>query len=303
MTKFGLFSRLFSGATKRSTLPQKKDEPEVLSVAGDDKAMNWAIEKAQLTLDYFIASLNKTTHPAGYVSTKVRIKDGESVEHIWLTDPEFDIDGNLFGVIGNVPLNIKSVHLGQRVGVERSQITDWMIADKGRLVGGYTIRAIRNKIVNDVDLKRFDEELGNMLIDEGEDYFPPNFETPEGAILCIENAYNEGDLDKVLSCKDFFEEAKLMLHKNGVLQKLNEEQKKEMIETVAETLQLSLIKEIQENGMPDFKNCIRAFPVREKLSSVHWIITEVVYHPNGSKTSQRINTYRTELGWRVLNPE
>ncbi len=303
MANFSVFSRLFSRTTKRSTLPSKNDEPEVLSVASDDKAMNWAIEKAQLTLDYFIASLSEIPHPARYVSAKVRIKDGNSVEHIWLTDPEFDIDGNLFGVIGNIPLNIKNVQLNQRVGVEQSQITDWMIVEQGRLIGGYTIRAIRDKIIDDDDLKLFDEKLGNILIDDGEDYFPPNFETPEGAILCIENAYDEGDIDKVLSCKDFFEEAKLMLHRNGMLQKFNEVQKKELVETVAETLKLSLIKEIQENGMPDFRNCIRAFPVREKLSLVHWIITEVVYHPDGSKSSQRINTYLTDLGWRVLNPE
>lgn len=297
------FSRLFSSKKRDIKHTFRSGEPDVFGIESDDDKMNWAIEKAQLTLDYFIASLSDTTFSGRYVSAKVKIKDGESVEHIWLTNPEFDIEGNLFGVIGNVPLNISNVHLGQRVGVELSQITDWMIVDQGRLIGGYTIRAIRDKIGNDDDLNRFDEELGNILIDDGEDYFPPNFETPEGAILCIENAYDEGDIDKVLNCKDFLEEAKLMLQKNGMLEKFNEEQKYEAIKMVGEALQLSFINGIETNGMPDFRNCRRAFILREKLSSVHWIITEVVYHPDGSKTSQRINTYLTDLGWRVLSPE
>lgn len=303
MAKFGLLSRLFSGATKRGNITSRADEPDVLSVTNDDEAMNWAIEKAQLTLDYFITSLSEHIDAANYVSVKARIQDGEHIEHIWITDPEFDIDGNLFGTIGNEPLNVKNVRLGQRVGIDRSQITDWMIVDQGRLIGGYTIRAIRDKIVDKNDLKRFDKELGNVLIDEGEDYFLANFETPEGAILCLENAYNEGNLETVLGCMDFFEEAKLMLHKKGLLEKINEEEKKEMIESIAEILELSVIKGVQKDGMPDFSNCKRAFPVREKLSPVHWIITEVVYHPDGTKSTQRINTYLTESGWKVLGPE
>ncbi len=298
-----LLSRLFSINKKRSTAALRKGEPEVFSIPNGDEGINWAIEKARLTLHYFIEILNAGNKISRYVSAKVKISDGQHTEHIWLNELEFDVEGNLFGAVGNIPMSITNVHLGQRVGIENTMITDWMIVENGRLIGGYTIRAIRDKITDKEELRRFDEELGNILIDEGEDYFLPNFETPEGAILCIEKAYDEGDLDKILSCKDFNEEAKLMLHRNGMLERLREEQKKELVATVAETLQLSLIKEVQDNGMPNFRNCKRAFPVREKLSKVHWVITEVVYHPDGSKSSQRINTYRTESGWRVLNSE
>jgi uncharacterized protein YegJ (DUF2314 family) len=45
--------------------------------------------------------------------------------------------------IGNEPLSVKNVKIDQQVGIPFEKVSDWMIIEDGRLIGGYTIRAIR----------------------------------------------------------------------------------------------------------------------------------------------------------------
>lgn len=291
----GFFSNLF-GSNKNKTsenIASRDGQPDVHFVASESERMNWAIEKAGYTLHYFEESLRNPGPNQNYFSIKVKIVDGDHSEHIWLVDPEFDSEGNLFGTVGNEPLNVKSVKMDQRIGINRSLVSDWMILEKGRLIGGYTIRAIRDGIKKS-DLKAFDAQLGGMFIDEGEDYFKPDFTTPEGAILSLENAYDEGDLEKAMACKDFDAEATLML------QKLKKDfVTPDIIAQTAELLRLSFIKHL-EGQMPSFKNVKRAFPLRQKISDNECVITEVCYYPDGSKSTQKLSTFLSENGWRVL---
>jgi len=202
----------------------------------------------------------------------------------------------LFGVVGNVPIDVKNVKVDQKIGIDRELISDWMIIENGRLIGGYTIRAIRDNFTG-AELKNFDKGLGGMIVDDGDDYFLPSDTTPEGAIMLIEEAYDEDNLEKAISCKDFYAEAELMLSKMG-----RGGLGKEIVEQTAEVLKLSFIKSLQDGGMPKFKGIIRAFPKREKISENHFIVTEICYYPDGGKSVQRLNTYKSENGWRVLNP-
>jgi hypothetical protein len=41
--------------------------------------------------------------------------------------------------------------------------------------------------------------------------FERNFDTPQGAVLCLEDAYRSKDIEKIVSCKDFRLEAIYML--------------------------------------------------------------------------------------------
>ena len=79
--------------------------------------------------------------------------------------------------------------------------------------------------------------------------------------------------------------------------------KSELINKTAEVLKLSFVKSLQENGVPKFTNLKQAFPKRERISDKHMIITEVCYYPDGGKSVQRLNTYNSGNGWKVLSPE
>lgn len=290
----GFFSKLFGTKSQTSEdVVSREGQPDVHYVASVSDRMNWAIEKAAHTLHYFEECLKQPKPNQNYFSIKVKIVDENASEHIWLVDPEFDAEGNLFGTIGNEPLDVKSVKIDQRIGINRSLVSDWMILEQGRLIGGYTIRALRDGVKKS-ELKAFDAQLGGMFIDDGEDYFKADFTTPEGAILSLENAYDEKDIDKAIACKDFEAEAALML------QKLNKEiVSPEIISKTAEVLKLSFIKHIEEE-MPSFKNIKRAFPSRQKISDNEYVITEVCYYPDGGKSSQKLTTYLSDNGWRVL---
>ena len=264
----------------------------IVFVSGEDAAMIWAIEKAELTLWYFVESLKAPRPGQAYFSVKVRIANETHIEHIWLTDPEFDDEGNLFGTIGNEPENVTSVRMGDRIGVESSLVSDWMIIESGRLIGGYTIRAIRDRIPAQ-EQPSFDDTLG-LYIDEGEDHFKLDFDTPEGAILLIEKYFSENNIDMVLACKDFIAEARLILSKA----KLETDQ--ESITVTAEALKASFLQYLDDHGVPDFSQKTSAFTHREKLDDEYWIITEICIYPDGYRAVERSYTFKSADGWRVL---
>ncbi|SHE69410.1 YegJ family protein [Pedobacter caeni] len=284
----GLLSRFFG----KNKVVERSAEPDLVYIPNEDERMNWAMEKAGLTLWYFENSLKSPSAGQEYFSIKVMIEDEGQVEHIWLTAPDFDEEGNLFGEVGNEPVQVKNVKLGQKIGVMRTLISDWMIVEHGRLIGGYTIRAIREGIP-ETERTSFDESIG-LLIDVGIDHFKADFDTPEGAILSLEQAYQEKDIDKALACKDFYQEAKLMLSS------LDFQMEEEMIISTSEALAISFVSYIEKEGMPDFSNINRAFTNREKINDNYWIITEVCTYPDGGNSVQRLQTYKTAQGWRVL---
>lgn len=286
----GLLSRLF-GKSKKI---EKEEQLPTVAVAHDDTRMNYAIEKARATLHYFQDSLQDPTPAQEYFSVKVLIEDESNNEYLWLTTPSFDEEGNLFGVVGNTPVYVKSVQVNQRIGIESQFISDWMIIEDGKLIGGYTIRAIRDGLP-DAEQHEFDKMTG-LYIDEGVDHFIHDFSTPEGAILCLEDAYDEQDIDKAVSCKNFLEESRMLLQKMD-----NRYYDDEILESTAEVLKLSFIKNLTEEGFPVFKNLTRAFPVREKITEDLYLITEICTFPDGGISNQRIYTFKEDNEWKVLS--
>lgn len=287
----GILNKIFG---KKKNIRKRKGNPDVYDMPNE--RMNWAIEKAKLTFQYFKECLTDPKNGQQYFSIKARIEDNGKVEHIWLREPNFDSDGNIYGIVGNEPIDVKNVSMNENIGIPFDNVSDWMIVENGRLIGGYTIRAIRDGLKG-AELKDFDKNLGGMLIDDGEDYFIPNLETPEGAILLLEQAYDNDDIEESINCKDFHKEAELMLKKT-----LQIEIDTEIIDKTAEVLKLSFIKNMEENGMPKFKNIKRAFK-REILSEENYIITEICYYPDGGKSSQKLNTFRVNGQWKVLGVE
>jgi uncharacterized protein YegJ (DUF2314 family) len=287
----GLLSRLFGRSKK---IAAEDEQLPIVSVANDDARMNWAIEKARATLHYFQNSLAEPEPNQQYFSVKVLIEDGPNNEYLWLTTPSFDEEGNLFGVVGNRPVYVNSVHENQRIGIEAQFISDWMIIEDGRLIGGYTIRAIRDGLP---ETERLDfDKMTGLYIDDGVDYFLHNFSTPEGAILCLEDAYDEQNIEKAICCKNFLEEARLLLHKMN-----DNSGDEDIVEATAEVLRLSFIKSLTEEGFPVFKELVRAFPKREKITDNLYLITEICTFPDGGRSSQNIYTFREGDEWKVLN--
>ncbi len=278
---------------------KRESNINVYDVQNQSETMVWAIQKARITWHFFEESFLQPLPHQEYFSVKIKVTDisDGSVEHLWVSNLQQSENGQLYGEIANEPVDVQCVELGQSVRIYDDVISDWMIIESsGRLIGGYTIRAIRDELP-ETEIPDFDQKLGGIHIDEGVDHIKPSFDTPEGAINALEYAYDTQDLEKVLACKDFVKEAEILLKPMEV------EVDTELIEQTAEVLQLSFVKNIQEHGFPDFSDMIsKAFVSREYVAKNHYIITQVCTYKN-EKSVDRLNTYQTEYGWRVLSPE
>ena len=67
--------------------------------------------------------------------------------------------GKLFGQVDNVPENVSSIKLGDKIEIEKYKISDWFYIENNKLIGGLTIRVLRDRMSSD-EKKQFDEEFG-----------------------------------------------------------------------------------------------------------------------------------------------
>jgi hypothetical protein len=124
-----------------------------------------------------------------------------------------------------------------------------------------------------------------------------DFNTPEGAILCLEDAYRKHDLDAAIACKDFAIEAKLMLRRIGH----EAEKDNELVTKTAEVLELSFRKNTAA-AWPDFTGLVCSFTKTDTYTNDIVAVTERCQFPDGGHSEQRLLVAKTPKGWRVLNP-
>ncbi len=112
----------------------------VTQVDADDQMMHAAIQRARSEVELFIKILRSGNTE---VSVKVPVNDGRTVEHFWLKDVGYSsVDGRFTGKIDNDPNDVKGIVLGQRVSIQKSEISDWLYMQSGRMYGNYTLRAL-----------------------------------------------------------------------------------------------------------------------------------------------------------------
>jgi uncharacterized protein YegJ (DUF2314 family) len=107
--------------------------------------MNAARDKARDTIDEFRRRITSPPATQSFITLKVRFEEDEHVEHMWVSDVEL-VGAEFRGVVANRAVKIRSVQLGQVVTVALDQVSDWMAVDDGKLVAGYTLRVIRNRM-------------------------------------------------------------------------------------------------------------------------------------------------------------
>jgi uncharacterized protein YegJ (DUF2314 family) len=135
--------------------------PPVTFVEDDDPAMKAAIEKAQASLGDFVRALGSPKSSQTGFSIKTPISDGKNTEHMWLNPVTFD-GKKYHGTVNNQPDKVTGVKLGSKRSVEPQQVTDWMYLENKKLVGGYTIRVVREKLAPK-DREAFDRNAPFVL--------------------------------------------------------------------------------------------------------------------------------------------
>lgn len=151
-------SQVVLGQTEKT---ERTDEPTIYDVDSGDEEMNEAIRKSRLSFDEFLAAFKSKKGSQRNFSVKMPFSTEYGAEHIWLTNMEIK-DGKLLGIVDNLPQSVNTVRLGDVVELDRDKISDWFYIDDEKLVGGLTIRVLRDRM-KPSERKRFDRTLGVKL--------------------------------------------------------------------------------------------------------------------------------------------
>jgi uncharacterized protein YegJ (DUF2314 family) len=109
------------------TVAGAQQQSQVIMVPEKDPVMAAAISKGRATLGGFWQALEKSGLDEADFAPKVGLPTGGgSSEHIWI----------------NVPKSLKDIRFDQRIEIPEPLISDWMYRRSGKIVGGYTIRAL-----------------------------------------------------------------------------------------------------------------------------------------------------------------
>jgi len=124
----------------------KKDTSDpVVEFSDDDPKMNAAIAKAKSSVKSFITAIKSPKPGQSGFSVKVPFRDNGKTEHMWIQPVTYE-GGKFNGVIANEAQMVQNVKIGQKVSISEKEISDWMYIDKRKLVGGETIRVMRDSL-------------------------------------------------------------------------------------------------------------------------------------------------------------
>jgi uncharacterized protein YegJ (DUF2314 family) len=127
----------------QQTITDRAESDTVQDVKADDPAMLLAFAKARQTLGPFLARLAAKDPAITQPVMKVKIQDGDAVEYFWVASPT--ITGELYsGTINNDPELVRTVHNGQVIYFQKSEIYDWSHRDAktSKMVGNFTACAL-----------------------------------------------------------------------------------------------------------------------------------------------------------------
>lgn len=122
-----------------------KKVPNVVFVEGNDKEMNAAMKQAQAEVQQFIKAFQSPKPGQTGFSVKLAVTDGDNTEHMWLSGLKYE-NGQFTGKLDNDPVQLTNIKMGQPLTSKPDQVSDWMFIDNGKLVGGYTIRVLHQKL-------------------------------------------------------------------------------------------------------------------------------------------------------------
>ncbi|TPG60177.1 YegJ family protein [Hymenobacter nivis] len=140
-----LLGSCHSDEKANTTKIERTGEPDIYNVKSDDNAMNAAIQASKATLPEFLRVLGQQDTATSDFALKVHYDDGPEPEHIWLSGLT-SRNGKLYGVISNTPEFTKAVKEGETVEVDTSKVSDWKYVQNHRLVGGRTIKVLRDQL-------------------------------------------------------------------------------------------------------------------------------------------------------------
>jgi len=123
----------------------KQGSSLAVAVPTEDGGIEAATRDARDSLDRFIRPLSHPGPGQSDFSVKVPLRESEATHYLWLQQISFD-GSNFSGVLGPDAAGMKSHSPGERVRIASKEIADWMFVENKKLVGGFSLRAIRERL-------------------------------------------------------------------------------------------------------------------------------------------------------------
>jgi uncharacterized protein YegJ (DUF2314 family) len=135
-------------------------DDRAIAISDEDQEMNQAIATARAMLPHFWKIFADPKQGEEHFNLKVKITDGEQVEHFWCTDI-INQNGVISAEIGNEPDSVKTVKLGQRITIKSDDISDWLYFRDGKMIGNYTLRPLM-KMMSKEERRELERVLGEL---------------------------------------------------------------------------------------------------------------------------------------------
>lgn len=122
---------------------------ETIHLEQADGELQRIAKEARSTLDFFFRYQSQAG--AGehgfYVKYILAADDGSGIdaEQVWLTGIKFK-NSNLYGDLANTPLYVQGLRKGSTIMISVDSIVDWMYIREGKIIGGYSIKYLLEKI-------------------------------------------------------------------------------------------------------------------------------------------------------------
>jgi hypothetical protein len=121
------------------------------------------------------------------------------------------------------------------------------------------------------------------------------FETPELAVLALEQAYSQKNEDSAVAVMDFVEEGRQRLQRINP----NLANDPEVIKQAAEEREAAFRTELRTKGFPDFSQLKCSFVGKRQIAPELVELTQQCSSLEGTKSLQALLVMKSESGWRV----
>ncbi len=135
----------------------------VSQIDQNDPDMQMAIRRAKDSVQEFLHRLAAPPLSQTSAAVKVALEEQGITEYAWLAEPRIEGD-HFVGRLDNDLVQIRRWRAGDTVRAPQAALSDWLAIDDGRLVGGFSIRLLRDRMPAEARAG-FDRSAG-FVIDE-----------------------------------------------------------------------------------------------------------------------------------------
>lgn len=112
----------------------------VVALAPDDPSLLAAMAEARRRWPEFVAQF-KARHPEQHFSVKAPVTRSGQTEHIWIEVTALS-DAWIRGRLGNAPIDLPGLRLGDLVSVTTDSVEDWLYVLSSTPIGGFSIPVV-----------------------------------------------------------------------------------------------------------------------------------------------------------------